>query len=89
MDSKQLLHLINFTNANSTDWRDTDGNQPAPITISAAELEVNFSGTAKKVWVASPDVNYGVPQQLTFTQSGSKVKFTLPELKYWDMVVIE
>jgi dextranase len=87
--SRQVLHFINFVNASSFDWRDTNGTQPVPTTISDAAVEINYSGTATKVWMASPDVNAGVPQSLSFTQSGNIVKFTLPQLKYWDMLVIE
>jgi len=52
-------------------------------------LEVSVSGSISKVWVASPDLNHGLPQALEFTRQGDKVKFTLPQLKYWDMVVME
>ncbi len=87
--SKQVLHFINFSNASTFDWRDTDGTQTNPASIADANIEVNYAGTATKVWVASPDVNFGIPQLLSFTQAGSTVKFTLPLLKYWDMIVIE
>jgi dextranase len=87
--AKQLLHFINLANASTFDWRDTGGNQTKPVTISGADIEVNFAGTASKVWVASPDINSGVPQTVSFTQTGNTIKFTLSELKYWDMVVIE
>jgi dextranase len=87
--SKQVLHFINFANASSFDWRDTNGTLPVPNTIAAADMEVHYSGTAKKIWVASPDNNFGIPIQLNFTQTGSTLKFTLPQLKYWDMLVIE
>jgi len=86
---KQVLHFINMANATSFDWRDTNGTQPAPASFSNAELEVSVSGSISKVWVASPDLNHGLPQALEFTRQGDKVKFTLPQLKYWDMVVME
>jgi dextranase len=87
--SKQVLHFINFANASSFDWRDTNGTLPVPNTIAAADMEVHYSGTATKIWLASPDNNFGIPIQLNFTQTGSTLKFTLPQLKYWDMLVIE
>lgn len=87
--SKQVLHFINFANAASFDWRDTNGIQPVPNTIGGAEIEVPFTGSVTKVWVASADINSGVPQQLSFTRDGNTIRFTLPLLKYWDMVVIE
>lgn len=89
ISSKQILHFINFASASTFDWRDTNGTQTTPDMISSADIAVNYTGTATKVWMASPDINFGIPQTLPFTQTGSTVKFTLPELKYWDMVVIE
>jgi dextranase len=87
--SRQILHFINFANASTFDWRDTNGTQTIPNTITAAGISVNYTGSATKVWVASPDINFGIPQTLSFTQTGNTVTFTLPELRYWDMVVIE
>jgi dextranase len=43
----------------------------------------------KKIWLASPDVNNGVAQELSFTQSGANISFNLPSLHYWDMLVVE
>jgi hypothetical protein len=39
--------------------------------------------------MASPDFYGGAAVDLSFTQDSSKVSFTLPQMKYWDMVVIE
>lgn len=85
----QVLHFINFANAAHFSWRDTDGNQTTPVSITGADIEVSYDGPVHKVWFASPDDNHGVPQQLSFTQNGNTIKFTLTQLKYWDMVVIE
>ncbi|MEP6617303.1 MAG: glycoside hydrolase family 66 protein, partial [Ginsengibacter sp.] len=87
--NKQIFHLINFANAAHFQWRDTNGDQTAPNTISGASLETTISQVVTNVWVASPDVNFGVPQKLPFTQNGNTLNFILPQLKYWDMVVIE
>lgn len=87
--NRDVLHLINFTDANSMDWRDTNGTQKEPSTISDAEIKVTVSGAVNDIWFASPDVNGGVVQSLDFTQSGNEVTFDLPSLKYWDMLVIE
>ena len=89
VEIRQVLHLINFANATSFDWRDTDGNQPKPNTIIDAQLQVAVSNKVTSVWMASPDINFGIPQQLAFTQTGSTIQLKLPELKYWDMIVIE
>ena len=87
--NRQIFHLINFANAAHFDWRDTNGNQTVPNILSGANLEASINHPVTKAWVASPDINFGVPQILPFTQDGNTVKFTLPLLKYWDMVVIE
>jgi len=87
--NKQVMHLLNFTNANSLDWRDTNATQAKPALIENAAIDFTASGVVKKLWVASPDSNGGVAMPLTFTQSGNKVSFTLPSLQYWDMLVAE
>lgn len=89
LGSKQILQLVNFTTAISLEWRDTNGMQTTPASVTDAAVEVNYNGTATKVWLASPDINFGIPQQLSFTQTANKIKFTIPLLKYWDMIVIE
>ena len=87
--NRQIFHLINFANAAHFDWRDTNGNQTVPNIILDANLEASISHPVSKVSVASPDINFGVPQILPFIQNGNTVHFTLPQLKYWDMVMIE
>lgn len=56
--------------------------------IYDATLDVKVDKTINKVWVASPDIEFGVIKSIYFTQSGNLVKFTLPKLKYWDMIVM-
>ncbi|MFT4070830.1 MAG: glycoside hydrolase family 66 protein [Dysgonamonadaceae bacterium] len=86
---KDIFHLINFANASTMVWRDPNGTQTEPTLIESPAVDITVSGTPTKVWFASPDINGGVAQQLTFTQSGNKISLTLPSLKYWDMVVVE
>ena len=43
----------------------------------------------KKLWVASPDQLGGAPQELQYRQDGDFVVFTVPQLKYWTMIVVE
>ncbi|MEC5142752.1 glycoside hydrolase family 66 protein [Chitinophaga sp. 212800010-3] len=88
VSNSQVLHLVNFTNANSLNWRDADGTQPAPAVISNADLDVTVNKPVAKVWIASPDNGFGVATSLPFRQTGNTVSFTLPSLQYWDMVVV-
>lgn len=87
--NRDVLHLINFTNANSMEWRDTNGNQTAATTVSGIGISISAGKTVSKVWIASPDINGGVAQSIDFTQSGNEITLTVPSLKYWDMVVLE
>ena len=85
----QVLHFINLANANSLEWRDKNGTQTTPNTINDAAINFTSTRAVSKIWMASPDVSKGVSRNIAFTQSGSNVTFTLPSLKYWDMVVVE
>jgi len=50
-------------------------------------------GTLGDLYTASPDVNHGAPVKLSYAtgsdSSGSYITFTLPSLKFWDMVWLE
>lgn len=87
--NRQVIHLINFTDSKSQQWRDNKGTQIIPTLIKDAPLSVSSNQTVKKVWLASPDIIGGASLQLQFSQTGSQVVFTLPELKYWTMIVLE
>lgn len=86
---RDIIHLINFTDANSMEWRDTNGTQKEPVSVSDVGIKVAVSKSVSKVWFASPDINGGVARSLEFTQSGNEITMILPSLKYWDMVVFE
>ena len=87
--NRDVVHLINFTDATSMEWRDTNGNQKEPVLAADARVKIAASKTLVKAWLASPDINGGAAQQLDFEQSGSDVTLVIPSLKYWDMVVLE
>lgn len=86
---KDVLHLINFSQAGSMEWRDTNGTQNEPGLAEDVHIKVTTSGIVSKVWIASPDINGGVAMNTEFSQSGNEVIITLPSLKYWDMIVLE
>lgn len=87
--NRQVLHLVNFSNASTMQWRDTYGNQSEPQQVN--DIQVGFVPTKpiKKIWFASPDVAKGSPRELQLSTAGNMVTFTIPSLKYWDMLVIE
>lgn len=89
VDNRQVIHLINFSQANNVSWRDLNGDMPEPNLLSALPLQLTSNGKVNKIWVASPDVHGGVPQELAFVQKDGTISFVLPSLKYWSMVVFE
>lgn len=89
MGNRQVIHLINFTNASLFDWRDTNGTQTTPNTFKNISYIFTAAKPVSKLWMASPDINGGVLQSIPFTQSGNSIAFTLPSLQYWDMVVAD
>jgi dextranase len=89
LGTKQVIHLINFANAASFDWRDRNGTQGAPSPVTNGRFNFTATKAIKNIWVASPDIDGGASRAVTFTQSGNSATFTLPLLKYWDMIVVE
>ncbi len=85
----QVVHLLNMVRADSDSWRDLNGTMPTPSVLTSIEMSVEYAGTAEKVWAATPDYHGGAVQELAFTQENGKVAFTVPNLKYWTMIVIE
>ena len=86
--NREVIHLLNFNQANSLSWRDMDSDMPEPKALSSVPLKLSASGV-KRLWVATPDALGGAPQELAFQESGGYVTFTLPSLKYWTMIVVE
>lgn len=89
MGTRQVIHLINFANAASFDWRDADGNQATPNIFQNVSFILTTTKKVTKLWMASPDINGGALQSISFTQSGNAISFTLPSLQYWDMIVAD
>jgi dextranase len=88
-DNSQVIHFINFTNSTTQLWRDNTGIQVMPVVIKDAKLMLTTDKIVQRIWIATPDFVGGASRSLNFTQQGNKVSFILPELRYWDMIVIE
>ena len=88
-DNVQILHLINLAKADLLSWRDRNATMPEPALLEFPSLKFKTLKKVSAVWMASPDIDGGVPKRIAFNQSASSVTFTLPSLKYWDMVIIE
>lgn len=88
-DNVQILHLINLAKADLLSWRDRNATMPEPALLEFPSLKFKTLKKVSAVWMASPDIDGGAPKRIAFNQSASSVTFTLPSLKYWDMVIIE
>ncbi len=86
---RQVVHLLNFTNAKTLEWRDNQAQQPVPTLRQNLRVQLPVATTIQRVWVASPDFQQGVPQPLPFTQAAGQLTVTVPRLRYWDMLVLE
>ncbi|MDN3670669.1 glycoside hydrolase family 66 protein [Echinicola jeungdonensis] len=86
---KQVIHLLNFSNATTLNWRDNNGNQAYPQKKENVHVVIQSSKPVQKVWLASPDFNGCSAKELDFKQQGDQVSITLPTLEFWDMLVLE
>jgi dextranase len=79
----QILHLLNYSRLSTIANQDTNANQPAPVRLGAIGVKMYYSGTLtgnNPLWFASPDVNHGAPQSLSYTKgsdgTGTFITFT-------------
>ena len=87
--NRQVIHLLNFTDATTMSWRDDAGVQAYPHERTQIPLQLTTDRTVSRVWYATPDRNLAAPRTLPFVQTGTQVSFTLPYLEYWSMIVVD
>lgn len=90
---RDVIQLVNLLGNSSSDWQDTNASYPPPPVQANAVLKYYYgTGTVSGVTLASPDINGGAAQALSFTSgsdaSGNYVQFTVPSLQYWDMLMV-
>ena len=57
---REVIHLLNFSDANSMEWRDTNGTQTEPTEIADLGITITVSNPVQSAWFASPDIDGGV-----------------------------
>ncbi len=87
--NRQVIHLLNFTDASTMSWRDNAGIQAAPIAVENVQIRLNETKPISKIWCASPDFSQGAATEIQFNVTGNQIGFTIPGLQYWTMIVIE
>jgi dextranase len=85
----QVLHLLNFTNAKTMQWRDNGGIQASPNAVEKFQVRFTPAKPVKRIWFASPDFWKGASAEVAFATNGNQVSFTVPGLQYWSMLVVE
>ena len=102
VEGRKVIHLLNFCTQESSKvkdpayllcWHDRDGIRPWPV--EHKELALTISGLTSlnkicRLWVASPDYMGGAVQEITdYSFSSGVLRFTLPALQFWTMIVVE
>ncbi len=92
-DGIQVMNFINLVGIRSTQWVDNDGDQPVPQRQQDLEVRHYVKEIPICVYLASPDLDEGIMTELDFEvgedDRGTYICFTMPELAYWNMVVIQ
>lgn len=87
-----IMHMINLTNNSETSWRFSK-NTPDSKTNLATKYYIGGSETITNVYVASPDIEGGKTEELSFTSgqdgNGNYIEFTVPSLDYWNMIYMK
>lgn len=86
---RTMLHLINFTNANSMNWNDTNATQAEPEEKNNIKVSIKTDSNVNKVWMASPDFYKASAIPLQYEQKNGELIVTIPKLKYYTMLVLE
>ncbi|MGD6805149.1 glycoside hydrolase family 66 protein [Rossellomorea aquimaris] len=86
----ELLHLINLLH-NDSNWRNaaTKPQKQEDMTVRYHIGKTKKDLPDLRVYTASPDGAEGQLQEIPFTWSNDELVITLPELEYWQMIVID
>lgn len=88
-NGSDIIHFINFSDAATMNWNDSNGEQAVPAERENVEVSIQTDREAASVMFASPDYYNGSPVKLSFEQSDGKITLKLPSLKYWDLLMID
>jgi dextranase len=89
VDDKQVIHLFNFMNAAHLYWRDATGTQPEPRLQQNVSLQISVSQPVTKAWIATPDKEGKMYEEIELNAGAGNVTVTVPVIKYWTMLVLE
>jgi dextranase len=82
------FNLINFMDVEQTHWNAPTENIPS--TLRDIIVKIAMTRPIASVWIASPDAESTMnPASVPYIISDGVLQFTLPELQYWSMIVVE
>ena len=88
-EGRDIIHLLSYRNAVHLDWCDTDANQGEPDLLTDLSVRLPAKMQPVHVYVATPDANFSVAQELDFDYADGMLTLTIPSLKYWTMLWVE
>ena len=88
-EGRDIIHLLSYRNAVHLDWCDTDATQGEPDLLTDLSVRMPAKAQPARVYVATPDANFSVAQELDFDYADGMLTLTIPSLKYWTMLWVE
>ncbi len=90
----KILHFINLTGLTQNKWRDDQADYPEVPLLSNFNIKFSSSHPVTQIFLATPDFNQGRPLSLKFHQHQIRkghyqIICTIPQLKYWDVLIIK
>lgn len=89
----QVIHFINLCGTSSADWADSDGTQAEPTKQENLTVRQYVDAIPQHVYLASPDHADGIMTELPFETgmdaNGTYITFQMPQLHYWNMVILK
>ena len=89
----QVIHFINLCGIDSVNWADSDGTQKEPTKQENLTVKQYVDEIPQNVYLASPDYSDGIMKKLSFAvgidTNGTYITFQMPQLQYWNMVVLK
>lgn len=86
-----ILHFINLTGETDNDWRNVTADPSEKANLQVKYYIPEYK-SIESIHIASPDngcVSESLTYELGIDANGKYVSFTVPSLKYWDMVYIK
>ncbi len=89
----EMIHLINLLNVPKPEWRDNNADYPDAPLQQHLRSRLRIPRPIESIGWASPDIDGGQYHPLAVRKGHDKdglyLEFSIPSLKYWDMLIIK